>query len=66
MPAATTTTAATVEKAKEKKPKEVKAYKKKIKRHNDAVLAIQSVDGISGNLLISGSADHTVRSKYLI
>lgn len=55
--------AAPVEKSKEKKLKEVKAYKKKIKRHSDAILAIQSVDGIKGNLLISGSADHTVRSK---
>jgi hypothetical protein len=48
---------------KEKKLKEVKAYKRKIKRHEDAILAIQSVDGIAGNYLISGSADHTVRSK---
>lgn len=48
---------------KEKKIKEAKGYKTKIKRHKDAVLSIHSVDGIQGELLISGSADHTVRSK---
>lgn len=48
---------------KEKKIKEAKGYKTKIKRHKDAVLSIYSVDGINGDLLISGSADHTVRSK---
>ena len=49
---------------KEKKVKDAKAYKSKLKRHKDAVLAIHSVDGIKGEYLISGSADHTVRSKY--
>ena len=48
---------------KEKKIKEAKGYKTKIKRHKDAVLSIHSVDGREGELLISGSADHTVRSK---
>ena len=44
--------------------KEAKGYKDKIKRHKDAVLAIHSVDGIDGHFLISGSADHSVRSKF--
>ena len=35
-------------KEKEKKIKESKAYKTKLKRHKDAVLAIHSVDGING------------------
>ena len=48
-------------KEKEKKIKEAKGYKTKIKRHKDAVLSIYSVEGINGELLISGSADHTVR-----
>ena len=47
---------------KEKKMKEAKGYKVKIKRHRDAVLSIHSVDGRNGEMLISGSADHTVRS----
>lgn len=51
-------------KEKEKKIKDSKAYKTKLKRHKDAVLDIHSVDGIDGQFLISGSADHTVRSKY--
>jgi hypothetical protein len=50
-------------KEKEKKVKDAKAYKSKLKRHKDAVLAIHSVDGINGDFLISGSADHSVRSK---
>jgi len=50
-------------KEKEKKVKEAKGYKTKLKRHKDAVLALNSPDGIPGELLISGSADHTVRSK---
>lgn len=49
---------------KEKKVKDAKAYKSKLKRHKDAVLSIHSVDGIEGKFLISGSADHSVRSKY--
>lgn len=48
---------------KEKKIKEAKGYKTKIKRHRDAILSIHSLDGIDGELLISGSADHTVRCK---
>ena len=48
-------------KEREKKFKDTKSYKMKIKRHKDAILKLQSVDGIAGNLLISGSADHTVR-----
>ena len=50
---------------KEKKLKEAKGYKTKIKRHNDAVLSVHSVDGANSEVLISGSADHTVRSKFL-
>ena len=49
---------------KAKKVKEAKAYKLKLKRHKDAVLSIYSQDGINGQFLISGSADHTCRSKY--
>jgi len=52
-----------VPKQKENKVKDAKAYKSKLKRHKDAVLSIHSVDGIDGEYLISGSADHTVRSK---
>jgi hypothetical protein len=33
---------------KEKKLKENKAYKTRLKRHKDAVLSIHSVDGIDG------------------
>lgn len=50
---------------KEKKIKEAKGYKTKIKRHRDAILSIYSIDGIDGELLISGSADHTVRCKLM-
>lgn len=39
---------APVVKEKEKKVKEAKGYKTKIKRHKDAVLSIHSVDGIKG------------------
>ena len=48
-----------------KRIKEAKGYKKKIKRHRDAILNIYSVDGKEGELLISGSADHSVRSKWM-
>lgn len=41
--------------------KTVKPYKLKIKRHTDAVVSLCSVDGANGNILISGSADHTCR-----
>ena len=51
-------------KEKEKKVKEAKGYKTKLKRHKDAVLVIHSVDGVNGEFLMSGSADHTVRSKF--
>ena len=50
---------------KDKKLKEAKGYKSKIKRHRDAVLSIYSVDGPNGDMLISGSADHSVRSKLI-
>jgi WD40 repeat protein len=33
----------------------------KIKRHTDAVVSLYSVDGLDGDILISGSADHTCR-----
>ena len=35
-------------KEKEKKIKDAKAYKTKLKRHKDAVLDIHSVDGLDG------------------
>jgi hypothetical protein len=54
---------APVKAEKEKKVKEAKGWKSKLKRHKDAVLAIHSVDGIDGRFLMSGSADHTVRRK---
>lgn len=53
-------------KEKEKKVKEAKGYKQKLKRHKDAVLIIHSVDGMNGDFLMSGSADHTVRRKFLM
>jgi len=43
----------------------VKAYKKKLKRHKDAVLTIHSPKGFEGGLLVSGSADHSIRSKQI-
>lgn len=57
------TTPAPALKDKEKRFKEAKAYKSKLKRHKDAVLNLHSIDGINGQFLVSGSADHTVRSK---
>lgn len=36
-----------------------KGYKKKLKRHKDAVLCISAADG--GAEIISGSADNTIR-----
>ena len=39
----------------------VKAYKKKLKRHKDAVLTIHSPDGIDGEILLSGSADDCIK-----
>ena len=51
--------------AKKGKVKDAKAYKMKLKRHKDAVLSIYSQDGKNGQYLVSGSADHTVRSKFL-
>ena len=49
-----------------KKVKEAKAYKTKIKRHKDAVITLYSKEGIEGEFLTSASSDQTVRSKYLI
>ena len=43
--------------------KQVKVYKKKLKRHNDQVMSIYSPKGIEGGILVSGSADHEIRSK---
>jgi len=43
--------------------KEAKAYKTKLKRHKDSVLALYSDTGIDSQFLLSGSADHSVRSK---
>ena len=34
-----------------------------MKRHKDAVLTIHSPKGFEGGLLVSGSADHSIRSK---
>lgn len=53
-------------KKKKKNIKEAKGYSRKIKRHRDAVLALHSVDGLAGEFLISGSADHTCRSKFTL
>lgn len=39
----------------------VKAYKKKLKRHKDAVLTIHSPAGIDGGILLSGSADNCIK-----
>jgi len=39
----------------------VKAYKKKLKRHKDAVLTIYSPNGIDGGILLSGSADDCIK-----
>lgn len=36
-------------------------FKNKLKRHKDAVLHLHSIDGADGSILISGSADHSVR-----
>lgn len=39
----------------------VKAYKKKLKKHGDSVLAIHSPKGVEGGDIISGSSDHLIR-----
>lgn len=39
----------------------VKAYKKKLKRHKDAVITIYSPNGIDGGILLSGSADDCIK-----
>lgn len=44
---------------------QVKVYKKKLKRHNDQVMQIYSPKGIEGGILVSGSADHEIRSKQI-
>ena len=44
----------------------MKGYKKKLKRHKDAVLTIHSPKGFEGGLLVSGSADHSIRSNHSI
>jgi len=41
----------------------VKPYKRKLRRHNDAIVALYSPNGIQGSKLISGSADQTFRGK---
>jgi len=43
-----------------------KAYKKKLKRHKDSVISLYSPKGIDGGLLISGSADHSIRTWDLL
>lgn len=53
-------------KDKVSKVKDAKGFKTKLKRHKDAVLSLHSVDGIEGEFLMSGSADHSVRCKYKI
>ena len=55
-----------VAKVKERKTKITKGCKFKLKRHRDAVLALHSSDGVEGDFLISGSADHTVRCKLIL
>ena len=42
----------------------MKVYKKKLKRHNDQIMSIYSPLGIEGGILVSGSADHEIRSNY--
>ena len=54
---------APVKAEKEKKVKEAKGWKSKLKRHKDAILALHSVDGVDGKMMMSGSADHCVRRK---
>lgn len=51
---------------KDRKVKEAKGWKHKLKRHKDAILAIHSIDGIDSRFLMSGSADHTVRRKSFL
>ena len=41
--------------------KDPKPYKSRLKRHQDAVLALYSPDGIEGQLICSGSADEKLR-----
>jgi hypothetical protein len=53
-------------KDKVSKVKDAKGYKTKLKRHKDAVLCLHSVDGIEGEFIMSGSADHSVRCMYKI
>ena len=37
--------------------KSVKPYAMRLKRHQDAILALHSPQGIDGSLVVSGSAD---------
>jgi len=50
-------------KEKEKKFKEPKGYQTKLKSHDTTVLYLYSKGGINGNIMYSGSADHTIRCK---
>ena len=46
--------------------KKTKPYKKKLRRHEDAVLSIYSPEGSEGSHIISGSADQMVRGKFIV
>ena len=41
--------------------KEPKPYLMRLKRHQDAILALHSPQGITGSLVVSGSADERLR-----
>lgn len=49
------------EEEEEKKYKPPRSYLMRLKRHQDAILALHSPDGISGCELVSGSADEKLR-----
>ena len=55
--------AGTQVKKKEKKEQKDRFYKMRCKKHKDAVIALRSLDGPTGQHFISGSNDHFVRSK---
>ena len=50
-------------KKKEKKETKERFYKSRCKKHKDSVVALRSLDGPLGTMFMSGSNDHTVRSK---
>ncbi len=42
----------------------MKQYRRKLRKHNDAILCLYSPNGLQGGKLISGSADHTFRGLF--